>query len=101
MEKIYFISGNLNKLMEVRTVFPKAESLALDLPEIQELDPQKVIEEKLKEARHYHEGRLFCEDTSLYIDCLNGFPGPLIKWLLKAVGNEGIYKMISSYSDHS
>ncbi len=29
-------------------------------------------------------------DTSLYLDCLNGFPGPLIKWFFEQVGDHKI-----------
>jgi non-canonical purine NTP pyrophosphatase (RdgB/HAM1 family) len=33
------------------------------------------------------------EDTSLSLSALNGLPGPLIKWFLKALGGEGVYQM--------
>ncbi len=94
MIKLYFITGNKNKLKEVQTILPEVQSLDIDLPEIQELDAKKIIEEKLKEARKAHSEELFCEDTSLYIECLNGLPGPLIKWFLQALGTAGIYTLI-------
>ncbi|MFA6462045.1 MAG: non-canonical purine NTP pyrophosphatase [Candidatus Woesearchaeota archaeon] len=96
---IYFITGNRNKLEEVKSIFPEVESLSLDLPEIQELNAERIIEEKLKEASKFHSGELFCEDTSLYINCLNGLPGPLIKWFLQSLGNQGIYDLVKSHSD--
>jgi non-canonical purine NTP pyrophosphatase (RdgB/HAM1 family) len=34
------------------------------------------------------------EDTSLSLHALNGFPGPLIKWLFETVGNSGICKLL-------
>jgi inosine/xanthosine triphosphate pyrophosphatase family protein len=54
--KLYFITGNKNKLSEIRTLFSdlediEIESLNLDLPEIQELDSKKVIQEKIDIAK--------------------------------------------------
>jgi inosine triphosphate pyrophosphatase len=97
---LYFITGNKNKLAEAQAIIPGIEQLDIDLPEIQELDSKKIIEEKLKEAmKTKKEGEFFCEDTSLEIECLNGLPGPLIKWFLQTLGNEGIWDLISRYEN--
>jgi non-canonical purine NTP pyrophosphatase (RdgB/HAM1 family) len=93
---LYFITGNKNKFEEARAIIPCVQPLEIDLPEIQELDPQKIIEAKLKEARKHYDLNLFCEDTSLYINCLNGLPGPLIKWFMHSLGNQGIYDLVKS-----
>jgi inosine/xanthosine triphosphate pyrophosphatase family protein len=78
--RIYFITGNKNKFAEVKNMLPEVEQLELDLEEIQEFDAHKVIQAKMKEAfKHYKSGDAFIiEDTSLYLDGLNGLPGPLI-----------------------
>lgn len=34
------------------------------------------------------------EDTSLVVESLNGLPGPLITWFLKALGVEGLWKLV-------
>ena len=86
-----FITGNKGKLEEAREILSGVEQLDIDLEEIQELDPRLVIEAKLKEAQKVVKGDFFCEDTSLYIEKMNGFPGPLIKWYMKAIGVDGIY----------
>jgi inosine/xanthosine triphosphate pyrophosphatase family protein len=78
--KIQFITGNKNKFAEAQKIISNLEQLDVDLPEIQEIDAKKVIEAKLQEARNLFEGEFVVEDTSLYLDCLNGLPGPLIKW---------------------
>ncbi len=90
---IYFITGNKNKLAEVQTVLPEVEKLEIDLPEIQELDAQKIIEAKLTEALKHKEDEFIVEDTSLHLDCLNGLPGPLIKWFLQTIGNQGLAQL--------
>lgn len=101
MGKLYFITGNLNKFNEAKSIIPEVEQIDFDLPEIQEIDAKKIIEEKLNEAIKNNSGTFFCEDTSLYINCLKGLPGPLIKWFMKALGNEGIYDLTSKYEDKS
>tara|TARA_Y100000034_G_C6594139_1_gene258212 strand:- start:3 stop:536 length:534 start_codon:yes stop_codon:yes gene_type:complete len=98
---LYFITGNQNKLREVQAIIPDVEGVDMDLPEIQSLDPQKIITEKLKEAVKEKEGEYFVEDTSLYLECLNGFPGPLIKWLLERLGKEGIAELVSNYENNN
>ncbi len=97
---LYFLTGNSGKFKEVKKILPEVEQLELDLLEIQELDSKKVIEEKLNEAVKQHDGEFFVGDNSIHLECLNGFPGPLIKWLMKAIGNKGIYEMVSKYDDN-
>lgn len=93
MQPIYFVTGNDHKFREAKALLPQLERIEIDLPEEQTLDPQLVISKKLEIAKTHHAGPLIVEDTSLYLDGLNGFPGPLIKWMLQAVGNKGIYDL--------
>lgn len=90
MTPIYFVTGNEHKFNEAKALLPQLERVDFDLPEEQSLDPQLVIAKKLEVAKTKHHGPMVVEDTSLYLDGLNGFPGPLIKWMLHAVGNQGI-----------
>jgi non-canonical purine NTP pyrophosphatase (RdgB/HAM1 family) len=87
---LYFITGNKNKFEEVKAIIPTVEQLAIDLPEIQEIDTEKIIHAKLEVALQHATGEFIVEDTSLVFECLNGLPGPLIKWFLKAMGREGL-----------
>lgn len=92
--KILFITGNPNKLKEAKEIMPEIEGCDIDLPEIQELDTKKIIEEKLHEAIKQKPGiELIVEDQSLIIDGMNGLPGPFIKWFDKALGVKGLYNL--------
>jgi non-canonical purine NTP pyrophosphatase (RdgB/HAM1 family) len=91
---IYFVTGNKNKFGEMQKVITNLVEKDVDLPEIQETDPHVIIKEKLTKASEL--GILPCivEDTSLYFECLKGsLPGPLIKWFLQTLGNEGLYSL--------
>ena len=91
---LYFITGNKNKFKEARSILSGVEQLDIDLPEIQEIDATEIVEAKLLEALKHKEGEFIIEDTSLYFDCLNGLPGPLIKWFLQTVGNKGLFDLV-------
>lgn len=93
MDTIYFVTSSEGKFKEAKTLLPNLELAEIDLPEEQSLDPRSVISSKLAAARKLHKPPLIVEDTSLYLSGLSGFPGPLIKWMLQAVGNQGIYKL--------
>jgi non-canonical purine NTP pyrophosphatase (RdgB/HAM1 family) len=96
---IYFITSNEKKFKEASNIIPNLEMLNLDLPEIQEIDAKKIIESKLKEAFKHHNGEFIVEDTSLYLEALGGFPGPLIKWMLQSIGNRGIFNLTDKLSN--
>jgi len=94
MKKLKFITGNKSKHEEAREIISGLERVDYDLPEIQSLDPKEIISIKLEEAIKIQKGNFIVEDTSLFIESLNGFPGPLIKWFLKSLGNDGIYELV-------
>jgi non-canonical purine NTP pyrophosphatase (RdgB/HAM1 family) len=100
MNSLYFVTGNDNKFREAKALLPDIERLEIDLPEEQSLNPQLVVRKKLEVAKQHHAGSLIVEDTSLYLNGLNGFPGPLIKWLLHAVDNQGIYDLCRRIHDN-
>ncbi len=75
------------------------ELLDIDLPEIQDIDLQRIIEAKLQSALQHHTGPFIVEDISLSLDCLNGLPGPLIKWFLKTIGIKGIYEIAKKFNN--
>lgn len=96
---LYFLTGNEGKYREAKTVIPELERMVADLDEIQELDARMVISHKLTEAMAKMEGELVVEDTSLGLSCLSGFPGTLVKWLAKAIENQGIVNLTQKYGD--
>lgn len=99
--KIQFITGNTNKFKEAQKIVSELEQLDIDLPEIQEIDAHAIIKVKLEEAKKHHKGIFVVEDTSLYLDCLSGLPGPLIKWFEQAIGNDGLYDIADKYDNYN
>ena len=103
MKDLIFITGNLNKLEEARKILPEFNILQedTDLPEVQELNAEVIIREKIRTALKLFDKPVFVEDTSLYLDELNGLPGPLIKWFIKSIHCRGIVDMLSAFKNKS
>lgn len=99
IQNLYFVTGNKTKFEEAKSVLSFVERLDIDLPEIQEIDAHEIIKKKLFEALNHTEGEFIVEDTSLYLECLNGLPGPLIKWFLKTIGNSGLAQIAQLFKN--
>ena len=98
---LYFLTGNINKFKEAQMILPQIKQLDIDLPEIQELDAAHIASEKIKAAFKYKQARFIVEDTSLYLNALNGLPGPLVKWFIKSIGCDGLFRLAQSFGDFS
>ena len=106
---INFVSGNKNKLRELNEIFNEhfqdiqVKQLDIDLPELQGI-PEDIVRGKLKLALEKSkdlEGPILVEDTSLCFNAYGGLPGPYIKYFLKSIKQEGLYKMACAFEDHS
>ena len=94
------VTGNPGKIAEARTALgADLEAVELDLPEIQSLDYREVLEAKAAEAWLRIGRPLIVEEAGLDLAALNGFPGPLVKWMLEAVGAEGIARTATALGD--
>lgn len=77
----------------------------MDLPEIQSLDMEEVLRAKAWHAwesaqrPHIPHLQVVVEETGLELAAMNGFPGPLVKWMLAAVGAEGIARAALALGD--
>lgn len=85
------VTSSPYKAAEITAILGLAlPSTALDLPEIQSLDLREVLRHKAREAFSRLARPVVVEDVSLELAGLHGFPGPLVKWLLKAAGPDGL-----------
>ncbi len=94
------VTGNLDKLREVERILGvRAEHAAIDLPELQSLDLLEVLRGKGEQAWRQLRRPLVVEETGLELPALGGFPGPLVKWMLQAVGAAGIARTAHALGD--
>ena len=66
----------------------------IELDEIQEMDVERIALHKLEEAYKKVKQPVLVDDVSFEVDAWDGFPGPLIKWILKTGGPELLLKML-------
>jgi len=106
--KLVFVTGNSNKLREVKKILCseatsgslkiEVDSKALDLPEVQG-STQDVAREKSKAAANLIGGPCITEDTALCFKAMGGLPGPYIKWFLEKLGLDGLNAMLRGFSN--
>uniref|UniRef100_A0A183BRV0 XTP/dITP diphosphatase n=1 Tax=Globodera pallida TaxID=36090 RepID=A0A183BRV0_GLOPA len=105
MLTIKFVSGNKQKLLELRLLLGKdfeIEPLDIDLPELQG-EPEYITRGKCAQALTATGGTasVIVEDTSLCFNALGGLPGPYVKWFLSKLKPEGLYRLLAGYNDKS
>ncbi len=92
---LQFVTGNENKVRQLRMFFDQpVQRVTLDLTEIQSLDAIAIVRAKAYEAHKLIGGTVLIEDTSLTFPALGKLPGPLIKWFLHELGNEGLCRLL-------
>ena len=100
--ELTFITGNAAKAEQLgRHLNHPVAHKKIDLPEIQSLDLREVVEHKAKEAYGHTNSPVLVEDTSLVFTALGRLPGPLIKWFLTELDNDGLCKILNNYEDRS
>ncbi|KAJ4389152.1 nucleoside triphosphate pyrophosphohydrolase ham1 [Gnomoniopsis smithogilvyi] len=100
---VNFITGNKNKLGEVKAILEPAievRSQALDLIEVQGTLEEVTIA-KCRTAAEQVGGPVLVEDTCLCFNALNGLPGPYIKWFMQDIGHTGLNNLLAAYEDKS
>ncbi|RLE90541.1 MAG: non-canonical purine NTP pyrophosphatase, partial [Thermoprotei archaeon] len=100
--KIYFLSKNEHKLREIRSFLEpygfEVEIMFEDKMEIQS-DSLAEIVKKAVEFVGRRKYAFFAEDAGLFIDHLNGFPGPYSSYVYKTIGIDGILKLMLGVED--
>ncbi len=100
--KLHFITSNEGKMKEAQAILGFPISISkLDLDEIQELDLEKIVVHKVKQAFEAVKEPVFVDDVGLFVSAWNGFPGPFIKYLREAGGNELLLRMMTHEDDRS
>ena len=107
MSEIYFVSNNLHKYSEIKSILnDKIIGVDLkfckqDIIEIQDEKIENIAMEKAKFAYNIVKKPIIIEDDGLFINSLNGFPGQYSKFVLKSIGNTGIIRLLKGSKDRS
>lgn len=96
MTKIFLVTGNPNKLEEWRRQLPpdiEIDSVDVDLPEIQSINPEEIMADKARRAFEATGKPVVVEDVTAGLVKLGGLPGPFIKFFIKTLGNDVLFQL--------
>lgn len=101
--KLYFITSNKHKYMEVLRIAEKYGICLEMMPGMKfEIQSDSLEEISIYSAiENYKVLRkpLMVEDAGLFIKALNGFPGPYSSYVYKTIGINGILKLMEGVED--
>jgi len=100
LNEIYFLTGNKHKFLEVKPIAEKHGFRLLQYSdeklEIQSNDLIKIAKTAAFYAYIRLEKPVLVEDAGLFIEALNGFPGPYSSYVFKTIGCKGILKLMEN-----
>jgi len=88
--------------MEAEQILPLVvRGVKLDIAEIQSMEIVRVAQHKADQYFGRLKHPLFVEDTGLVFRALNGLPGAYTRDMFEALGNEGLIKLLTGFSDRT
>ena len=100
---VFFATGNINKFNEARSILRpfgiSVGMLRMKGDEIQSDSLKEISQTSAKNAFKRTHLPIFVEDAGLFIDDLNGFPGPYAAYVYKTIHNSGILKLMEKAAD--
>jgi XTP/dITP diphosphohydrolase len=103
--EVLFATSNRHKFNEAKEILFNANVNILHFDfkhnEIRSDSLEEIAMEAATTAYKLAKKPVFVEDTGLFIDALNGFPGTYSAWAQKKIGNEGILKLMAGTANRS
>ena len=100
--KITFITTNKHKFKEARNIlkdFPiELEQLDMDYEENHDKGIEEIARGAAKKLADKLDKPVALEDTGLFFEAYNNFPGALPKFVINSIGFKGIFKLLDGES---
>jgi XTP/dITP diphosphohydrolase len=95
---IFFATNNIHKFNEARMVLGEYE-IATGMLRVKGLEVQsdnlgEIARTSAIDAFSKCHLPIIVEDAGLFVEALNGFPGPYAAYVYKAIGNEGLLRIM-------
>ena len=98
--ELFFASSNENKFQEAERILSNSgvqiNFYKTILEEIQSNDLNDIAEKKAINAYDLIQKPVVIEDDGLFINSLNGFPGPYSSYAYDTIGNKGIMSLLEN-----
>ncbi|MEM3731495.1 MAG: XTP/dITP diphosphatase [Candidatus Bathyarchaeia archaeon] len=97
---IFFATNNVNKFSEARKVLAE-HGIASGMIRVKTLEIQSESLEEIAKTSAIQAFQncglpIIVEDAGLFVDALNGFPGPYASYVYKTIGNKGLLKLMEN-----
>lgn len=103
--EVYFATSNKHKVEEATKLLGEFGVTVKHFPfvhnEIRSDSLEEIACEAVAAAHKECKKPVFVEDTGLFIEELNGFPGTFSGWALKKIGTRGILKLLQGSNNRS
>ncbi|MDG6244514.1 MAG: XTP/dITP diphosphatase [Methanolobus sp.] len=103
--EIVFVTGNEDKFREVREILATMGYEVIQntngYPELQEEDLEPIAAYGARWAAEKLGMTVIVDDSGLFINALNGFPGPYSAFVEKNLGNKRVLKIMEDENDRS
>ena len=100
---IFFATGNIHKFNEAKSILrPLGYALAMlkmKGDEIQSENIQYIAQVAVINAYRRSHLPIFVEDAGLFIEALEGFPGPYAAYAYKTIHNSGVLKLMGNLAN--
>lgn len=102
---VFFATNNIHKFFEAREVLGKS-GIAVGMIRVKGLEVQSNSLEEIAQSSVVDAfGRcklpMIVEDAGLFIDTLNGFPGPYSAYVHKTIGNKGLLRLMEGFEERN
>ncbi|MBU0496350.1 MAG: hypothetical protein KKG04_00145 [Candidatus Thermoplasmatota archaeon] len=101
-KKLVVVTGNTTKFKEIAKILERHQIAVIrvdfDIAEIRDQDLESVVVDKVKKAYSQVCGPVVVDDSGIFFDEYNQFPGSFTKFLFQSVGYNGIFKLVSEGS---
>ena len=100
LSELFFASSNEHKFQEAERILAnlgmQINLFKTTLEEIQSNNLNDIAEKKAIYAYDLIQKPVIIEDDGLFIDSLNGFPGPYSSYVYDTIGNKGIMDLLEN-----
>jgi len=97
---VFLVTGNVNKFNEARSVLEEfgfsCVMLNMNAMEIQADNLESIAKISAIDAGEKSALPVIVEDAGLFIDALNGFPGPYSSYVFRTIGIKGILQLMEN-----
>jgi len=94
-----YVTTNAGKVREAETYLDEVRQLEFDYTEVQADDLGPIAARGAREAYRHAGEPVLVDDAGLFVDPLDGFPGPYSSYVEGTVGVEGVWRLAREADD--